>query len=306
MGLNTYFAEMARRGYRIRIYQTDYVDFCHPLGSDAFNAIENCVRHPLESLSSLHVLPMNAAAKAKFIAGMYSRLSFALNELRESYLRWASGGSGESAAVGAGRLKLPRTSPIAAMQLFQRFEQDIEHLEPGQMYFVHLMLPHFPYGFDEECRLLPRPYDWPDHTVRLAEDLAASRQKLYGHYLAQVACTMKLLEQLFERMDAAGLFDGTKIIVHGDHGARVFRGKFGLPLESAEVDGHSTLFAFHDAEPLAVASYRRELLPINSLLPEVLQIEGARLSDTWTGEPVVMGRHKLRPMPDFESGKKTR
>jgi arylsulfatase A-like enzyme len=79
------------------------------------------------------------------------------------------------------------------------------------------------------------------------------------------------LDELFEKMDHARLFDNAVIVIHGDHGSRIVKREPTIENEhelSREdiVDAYSTLFAVKF--PKQVASYDTQPYPIEFLLQE--------------------------------------
>ena len=45
----------------------------------------------------------------------------------------------------------------------------------------------------------------------------------YREYFKQVQCVYLKLDELFKRMEDAGLFENSVIIIHGDHGSRIMK-----------------------------------------------------------------------------------
>jgi arylsulfatase A-like enzyme len=117
------------------------------------------------------------------------------------------------------------------------------------VHFAHLLMPHGPYVFDAGCQLRPGALKWRKNSpLYRKENTQSSRTLRYHLYFDQVRCTTRRLQELFERMKSAGLFADALIIVHGDHGSRIFRvaprakNKDKLARQDL-LDGFSTLFA---------------------------------------------------------------
>jgi hypothetical protein len=92
-------------------------------------------------------------------------------------------------------------------------------------------------------------------------------------YLEQVVCLHSKLQEVFDGMRAAGIFDDALIIIHGDHGSRItivnpdaFSGER-LSHEDY-VDAFSTLFAVK--APEYEPGYDLRLLPIDELFAGII------------------------------------
>ncbi len=289
LGPSAYFTALARRGYRIHVYQSDHINYCQDEELNPVDAVESCFTYPASRLASIKASPMTNVAKAKVIAGVFSRLSFSLTELRFRYEAMRT--SPTAKGLGLPRWRSPPIlGPLVTMEVFDRLVTDLAQIKPGHMVLAHLLLPHKPFAYDEECALRPDPYSWIGHALRgnhTAETVDV-RQELY---LSQVHCTLKRVAEVFDAMKAAGRFTGTQIIVHGDHGSRITFGSNPQQRLANLVAKRSTLFAFHEAAHNSVGTYLETRAPINLLLPEVLKIPGRRLAD-----------QRFVPIPDFEAG----
>jgi arylsulfatase A-like enzyme len=188
--------------------------------------------------------------------------------------------------------------------VLEQLGDDVTQAPAGTMFFAHLMLPHYPYAYDANCRLRPSIRDW------LRSFPGRERAGHYPPYLAQVACVHGMLDALFQRMRAAGLFDDAIIIVHGDHGSRLFAAQ---PKPSwtkdfkatAYIDAFSTLFAIK--LPRQPARYDERLLPLDRLLQSFAKSNRIADGMAWAGPPVVhvfdrSHPNRLQRMPDFAQG----
>ena len=79
------------------------------------------------------------------------------------------------------------------------------------------------------------------------------------------------LDELFEKMDHAGIFENAVVAIHGDHGSRIVKreptieNEYELSREDI-VDAYSTLFAVKF--PNQVGYYETQPFPIEFLLEE--------------------------------------
>jgi arylsulfatase A-like enzyme len=121
-------------------------------------------------------------------------------------------------------------------------------------------------------------FDYPANTI-------ASRRERYQQYFEQLRCIYRRLDELFDQMRAAGIYDNSIILLHGDHGSRIVM-TAPIPINQQAlgkqdlVDGFSSLFAMklpgkpggYDKSPwpleqlLARFVYEAGLTP-NNLLP---------------------------------------
>lgn len=94
--------------------------------------------------------------------------------------------------------------------------------DDGTYYFVHLLLPHYPYVFDEHCNVLPASR-W---LLRLTDNRGAhntieSRLERYKASFAQDRCVASDVFRLEDVIDKKKETANAVIFVHGDHGARI-------------------------------------------------------------------------------------
>ena len=239
---NAYFAKMHAEGYRIRVYQSNYMDFCDAAYVDA----ADCFTYQRFGLRPLDLSSLGVGDRVFFLARMYTKLSFAISKSLETYeyLRSRSGSIGAylpSWAKWDGII-----SPIATMKVIDTVMTDIEKDRGGQMYFVHLLLPHFPYIYNSDCTIREPLFEWKSPFK--AEANKEIRPTQYPLYFDQIHCTNAKLKEMFDRIDQAGHFDNWIVLVHGDHGSRItqtwlpHKDKKSLSREDL-VEGFSTLFA---------------------------------------------------------------
>jgi arylsulfatase A-like enzyme len=149
---------------------------------------------------------------------------------------------------------------------------ELSHAQPGNVYFAHLLLPHYPYAYDANCRLLR----WRNWEKPFAGRQLSNRQHAY---YAQVRCTMSKVRELLAALDRSPASRDNIVIIHGDHGSRITEvepadssiGKFS---DSDMVATYSTLFAVRPVQ--RSPSYRSQRLPIAQLLKDFARAGFAR------------------------------
>ena len=163
------------------------------------------------------------------------------------------------------------------MTAMDRLLSDIGAAAPGTAYFGHLLLPHFAYVFDRDCRVIPDPANWLNNAEALVappfRNTEATRSARYQRYFEQVRCLHRMLAEIFAALGQADRFDRAIVILHGDHGSRISRLEPMIEnvdrLSDADlVDSFSTLFAVR--LPGLEAGYDMTTRSIHGLFAEFL------------------------------------
>ena len=112
---------------------------------------------------------------------------------------------------------------LRAMDTMSLLTEEVARSRSGQLFFAHLLLPHLSYIYDANCDERD-PADWEPAYDRepLPPNTMQSRAQRYALYLEQVRCLYKRLDAMFRRWQEAGIFDRAQIIIHGDHGSRIY------------------------------------------------------------------------------------
>lgn len=87
---------------------------------------------------------------------------------------------------------------------------------PGTVFYLHLTLPHGPYVFDEKggVAAAPRPSRWRDRSEYVM---------MLRHYKRQAQFVDLLLGRFIAKLEAAGLYEKSVIVITSDHGFWSFR-----------------------------------------------------------------------------------
>jgi hypothetical protein len=271
---NKYFTSLFNMGYKIRVYQMVWMDYCK--GSNEL--IDFCLtykasgvsKQALENLDHDEILDVRLTVfwKKSFIKEklrtMYSNVSSVIERIGLPMPDWV-------------RLDHKELGPIPALPVFDTLINDVPQAEPGTMFFAHLVIPHFPYAVGSDCSIRRPVFSWkrftpsPPLTGEL-QNTFESRQERYDDYFEQTNCALTKLSELVERMKARGIYDNATIVVHGDHGSRI-----GLIVPNIEnsnslpprefYDGFSTLLAVK--APQFTAGYDLTMLPVTRLLRQI-------------------------------------
>jgi hypothetical protein len=266
---NAYFDRFARLGYAIRVHEPDYLYLC-PDGIPA-----SCRTYASRSLNVLDRLDLPLTAKLSVVAGTFLDQSEAYSRLRAKYRTI--------------RQRLARVLPLpawswergiptaaSAMEMFEAVSQDLSKVRGGTLVFVHVLIPHYAYIYDGNCK--PRPAkEWMDRgdpdLGGAAVNVPAGRSARYAAYLQQVACGERQVARLLDSIPAALRRDAV-VIVQGDHGSRITMVDPATdahkPIALSDfTDSYSTTFAVRS--PWIPAGYDLEPASITCLLSSLAQ-----------------------------------
>ncbi|HEY1386678.1 MAG TPA: hypothetical protein VGF43_23845 [Dongiaceae bacterium] len=232
---NRYFDSLQAMGLQIVVAQTDWVDYCgHP-------AVATCMTRVAGDMIDMDdQLPISD--KAALLVYRFTALSGFATGMLSIY---------DVAAVLGQRAGLPlpvvqlvqrtTTSTLNGMATFDWAIEQAKSLVPGRAIFAHVLLPHYPYSYDANCRVRPVA-DW------LGRLSSVPWEDRYAAYFDQVACATRKVDELLSAIRSSPAAGKTVIIIHGDHGSRITHvdptiehdGEFsGRDL----VDGHAAFFA---------------------------------------------------------------
>jgi hypothetical protein len=280
---NRYFKFLHEQGYQLHVVGTDYLDFCS-IEETPLKSCTNYSWYTLENVGRLNVsvLSKTSMLLALFVA-KYGRYQVVLKLYEESMRPLLLSYGVTMPVVNPESLWTRRkfqASSVNTMSAMDAVSKSILQLPRGSMFFAHLLLPHFPYVFREDCspRAIPESLDYLRSTppeFRTSE----GRSLRYDQYLRQVECVYTKLDDLFKRMQSAGIFSDSIIIIHGDHGSRLGlrflqEGEQGNLTEVDYMDALSTLFAARI--PGKPGRYDPSLHAIDDLLIDTLGVSLGR------------------------------
>ena len=292
---NATISQLHERGYQVHAVQTKFLDLCHVSGQ---SVVEECATYTLNTIASIRDLPVGAWTKTGMILGMFLQRS-ELHERLRRVLGWP---------------EPRRVSAVSTMRAWDPIVSMLRRARPGDAYLIHLMLPHFPYTFDSECRMRPDPNSWLDSSAPAAaprQNTLDSRRVRYPLYLEQLDCTQQLVSRLLDALVEAGVYDQSIVLIHGDHGSRIATvppvSPFLDELRPQDyVDSFSTLFVAK--LPGVPGGTDRRVLPLEDLTAAVVRDErlpqGAAPEAPWVWVlDVGSERLERRPLPSFAHGR---
>lgn len=270
---NAYFRSLADRGYRFRIYQSAFINYC----DDSNVEIDACFTYKTQSIKFIENLPLDVLEKTGFIWRSYIRMSALRRITRALYNRSRKLSPFSGAWLPYWGSKITSVGPLPAMPVLDIITKDVAKSAGGQIFFAHLLLPHSAYILNDDCDVRMSIDEWRVRSIfdRQSDqaNTAESRKRTYSAYAQQLRCTNRLLTKFFAGLRDAGRFDNATIIIHSDHGSRINRNWPTVKnreklVVSDFTDGFPTLFAVK--APGIEADYvsNRETLP--SLLADVL------------------------------------
>ncbi len=239
---NMLFARLRDEGYRLRVYQSDYMDFC------ANNQSIACSTYPTRDMSVFEASGLSYT----------DRVHIALLAISRDYMNRESGRFIGAYRAVAYWIAPPKKSyrylswPGKSLEIMELLRADLETLAPGDAYFAHLLVPHFPFIYEPDCRL-KRPEDWAYPIRQGNQQSYASVKRAYWD---QTDCTHSKIMQILDLVIDKPY---VTIIIHGDHGARLL---FDTDREN-ESDNLDTYFAVRNSE------YNPAAAPSNSVLQKV-------------------------------------
>ena len=268
---NSWFEHLVERGYGVRVYHSFDVDFC---GGDE-SEVQSCYGYSANSIKSLldSNLPVFALAKA---------ITASFLDTVVLYRVWLGNAPKvvrQGAILPKWLRQLHKYAAPASLPVLHQVLRDLRREPRGSAFFVHLLIPHHTYLYDEDCRIKPDIESWVNNVSPDADftsgliNTPASRKRTYASYFEQLRCTRKELQAFFESLQEIGAFDDGTIIVHGDHGSRIAlattnRGPVANLRAADLVDLYSVLFAVRG--PGFDSGYDNSFRSIQALFAETI------------------------------------
>ena len=158
-----------------------------------------------------------------------------------------------------------RSTTVASLDALNSVTRSLASAEHGEVYLVHMLLPHYPYVVGRDCEIL----SWENWKLRRKTGPLKERQRAY---LEQLRCTTKKVSVAIDAFRKSNGGKGGIIILHGDHGSRITDvdptaenlGRFG---DAELLAGFSTLFAVQS--PHIKPGYHGEPQPVAMLLKDL-------------------------------------
>jgi hypothetical protein len=216
-----YFRRLYQQGYALRVMHPQYIDYC----SANTDWVSGCFAYANLNLKSIEMADMPASRKASLMAQVLVKQSSVLTGV---YQRAQSLLSLSELEVDL----LPGTD----QSHIDRLIQDIEQHPNGAAYIVHLLTPHVPFVRTANCdyessRSLAEASARDEeieatvveNTVVVTRFLNTdkTREQRYQNYFETVRCSFYWLGQIFDALEAQGIYDRAVVVIHSDHGSGI-------------------------------------------------------------------------------------
>ena len=211
VGRTAYLSMLEKQGYGLNIYQSDFANFCR------YSRYSSCTTYWSPSMEFVEPLPIAAAEKASLLTYKFIELSDLAVGLANAYDRL-------SHQPATWRLGLPvfapsersRSHSLGGFAILDRMSDDLRGAKPGNVYFAHVLAPHYPYVMAGDCTVIA-PSHWG---YRRSSSPVPDREAAYKE---QVRCLMHRLDRVIAAFRSSDAGKDGVIIVHGDHGSRITR-----------------------------------------------------------------------------------
>ena len=263
---NRLFDHLVGLGYRIRVYQSTYLDYCA-----AAQRVELCLEHQANGIEALQHADLPIHEKTLLVLGTWLSGSAGFGMLTN----WTKDQPGvrerlRDVPILGVDAQYNAVGPLALEDIFRQLRADVAGSRGGTAFFAHLLVPHSPYVYDSQCRLKPHPGQWTPYHVQTRGEWNARYEKYYE----QLRCLYRTLNEWFTGLDARGLLRDAVVVLHGDHGSRIgYHGPDSSPPRLTQ-DFHAILFAVRARG--VTAGITDLIKPIDLLLEQSL-VEADRL-----------------------------
>ncbi|HBF13425.1 MAG TPA: hypothetical protein DDW49_08605 [Deltaproteobacteria bacterium] len=199
---NQFFENLKKEGYRIHVYQTNYLDFCNSF-------VDECHRFSKNSPLAINDKSYLLIERIFVTSSLYLYTNSIFKEVLKSF-------SPDTFPSITGSLNV-------VPHMLEEIGEDARAHKSGTLFFAHILMPHYPYVYDPSCK--PRPVSQWKGRAEFSGDSPknsiSSYQERYGLYYEQMDCLYSLLGSLFDGFINQGDFNGMTLVVHGDHGSRI-------------------------------------------------------------------------------------
>ncbi len=228
---NAQIENLVSQEYRVRVFQSIYLNFCAPVQKI------DCRTFPIQEMSVFQSSRLS----------LKSRLLIAFWAMSHDYAKPKNNHYVAPYRAVADRLFPERRDfrflswPLTTLGVIDQMEMDLQDIQPGDVYIAHLLLPHWPFLLNTDCKLNP-PHQW---AVPISVGANQDEKDIFKSYWDQAVCTHKKLLEIIDSLEDKPY---VQFMIHGDHGSRFHNGTD----DAAEADKKDTFFAIKGPSPLQV------------------------------------------------------
>ena len=195
---NAWFSALSNFGYPIVVYQNESVNYCDVTPS----VVDHCNVFAIPNLKTVHSGVDDIGTRASLLLHNLLRQSIMITKIMGDYKKLNDWGVS-----------------TYDKRMLAKLARDVQ-LHPEFAYFAHIMLPHSPYVYRQDCSLDYESESWLRYpaTTGLVGNSDESRRRRYEKFVPQAKCALRELGVLFKALQKHGLYDRATIVVHGDHG----------------------------------------------------------------------------------------
>ncbi|GEM_PF-2807757 len=203
---NRLLEKLYREGYRINVYQSNFMDFTRSPDIP----IRKSMTYNMYSMGLLQAAPLPVTDKLLILSANFAE-SYHSQPLKKISL-----------ALFKHDWKL--LSHLASEPVFREIAADLNTSPRNTVFFVHLLMPHYPYAYGDDGRIL-KPALWEANDCsdcgKDMRNTVEGRQKKYLLYFNQVRHLYEELNQLFEQARRLGIYEESSFVLISDHGSRI-------------------------------------------------------------------------------------
>jgi hypothetical protein len=299
---NAYFDDMARRGYRTVVFQSNYIDFCANENVDLCETLDSF--DPGKDSAGLDT-PTRRVSLWQTVLRAYEP-SYT-SKLGERLVARAYGlKTRDAEVIGAGGRYDVHRFP----EWFDRFTRFTSNVPRGTHVFAHFLVPHAPYLLLESCVVSGKLENVRELNRFPVTEREKKRLEYYENYFGQVRCVANKLDDFMTALGKSDKFRDAVVVIHGDHGSRISVSDVLEDYGKRDfVDNYAAFFAVRS--PAAPAGLDCEFTSLPEVFRRYMQPGAAAAPRSGPHLPVIVlsrnaGNNKVEaPMPAFGCGADT-
>lgn len=246
---NSLFDALTRHGYEQTVFQSTYLDFC------GTNAQLTCHTSNYFDMNVFNDHPLAARGEIAY-RGLYATFMNHNNDrfwpaLRNAWLELGAPFSVSNILA----------MPVTAFEQWSKIVEHIQGIQPGQSVFAHILLPHYPHAFDQNC--IEKPVSQWGHLK--AHSPTVSDEEMNLKYWEQFECMTSQVLAVIDDIQASKPY--VTFVIHGDHGKRLYK-NFG---DKENLSDMLDTMVFTNAQNAPQADSTNDLPILQVLVPALIQ-----------------------------------